>query len=152
MLLRWMGTSQVRFLFLGCERLDAESTLTGAWNTPSQLTGDGQVCATVSPPKSCTSILRLLTELPEDTGDPRSQHQHHRAAPEAKHAVAWPRHRTTHSAPPLLCRRPRAPPPTLPERPPPSGPHAGRDGVLLCAQSIRIDGRNFEDGVAHPLR
>jgi len=44
-----MGTSQVRFLFLGCEHLDEDSTLTGAWTTPSQLTGDGQVYAAVSP-------------------------------------------------------------------------------------------------------
>ena len=70
MLLRWMVTLQVRFLFLGCERLDEESTLTGEWNTPSQLTGDCQVCATVSPPNRCRSASqpepgsRCLLEMP----------------------------------------------------------------------------------------
>src|SRR2546421_12581956 len=70
MLLRWMGTSQVRFLFLGCERLDEESPLTGEWNTPSQLTGDDQVCATVSPPNcsnhaplTCTASKRAHATL-----------------------------------------------------------------------------------------
>ncbi len=32
-----------------------------------------------------------------------------------------------------------------------SGPHAGRNGLLLCANRIGIDGGNFQDGVAHPL-
>src|SRR5262249_26302599 len=57
-----------------------------------------------------------------------------------------------HSAPPLGCRMPMAPALTLSERPPHSGPHAGRDRVLLFAHRVRIDGRNFYDGVAHPLR
>src|SRR5262252_533686 len=47
---------------------------------------------------------------------------------------------------------PMAPTLTLAETPPHSGPHAGRDGLLLFTHRIRIDGRNFEDGVAHPLR
>src|SRR5215471_143637 len=47
---------------------------------------------------------------------------------------------------------PMAPTLTLAETPPHSGPHAGRDGLLLFAHRVRIDGRNFEDGVAHPLR
>src|SRR4029434_6589577 len=105
--------------------------------------------ATVSPPKCDTSIVRLLTEPPADMGDPRRRHRHPLAEPEAKHAVARQRHRTTHSAPPLLCRRPMATPPTLSERPPHSGPHAGRDGLLLFAHRIRLDGRTFEDSVAH---
>jgi hypothetical protein len=41
---------------------------------------------------------------------------------------------------------------TLAESPPHSGPHTGRDGLLLFAHRVRIDGRNFKDGVAHPLR
>jgi len=32
-----------------------------------------------------------------------------------------------------------------------SRPHAGGDGLLLCADRIGIDGGNFHDGVAHPL-
>ena len=32
------------------------------------------------------------------------------------------------------------------------GPHAGRNGLLLFANRIGIDGGNFHDGVAHPLR
>jgi hypothetical protein len=35
---------------------------------------------------------------------------------------------------------------------PNSRPHAGGDGLLLFADSVCIDGRNFHDGVAHPLR
>src|SRR5262245_16952637 len=121
-------------------------------NLFSNLSIDRTRTATLSPPKSCTSILRLLTAPPEDTGDPRRQHRPRRAAPEETHAVARHRHRTTHSAPPLLCRMPRATPLTLSASPPHSGPHAGRDGVLLFAHRLRIDGRNFEDRVAHPLR
>src|SRR5215831_15195088 len=32
-----------------------------------------------------------------------------------------------------------------------SRPHAGRNGLLLFADSIGIDGGDFQDGVAHPL-
>jgi len=49
-----------------------------------------------SPPKSCTSILRLLTAPPEDTGDPRRRHRPHLAEPEEQHAGARHRHRTPH--------------------------------------------------------
>jgi hypothetical protein len=62
MFLRWMGTSQVRFLFIGCERLDEDSTLTGEWNKPSQLTGDYQVCATV-PPQTGAEVR--LSQIPD---------------------------------------------------------------------------------------
>lgn len=33
-----------------------------------------------------------------------------------------------------------------------SGPHAGGGGLLLLADSIGIDRRSFDNGVAHPLR
>ena len=31
-------------------------------------------------------------------------------------------------------------------------PHAGGNGLLLCAHSIGRDGGHFQDGVVHPLR
>jgi hypothetical protein len=100
--------------------------------------------------KSCTYILRLLTEPPEDTSDPRRQHRHHLAVPEEKHAGA----KTQRDA---LCTAAELPydhsaAADSRRAPSHSRPHAGRDGLLLFAHGIRIDGRNFEDGVAHPLR
>jgi hypothetical protein len=35
---------------------------------------------------------------------------------------------------------------------PNSGPHAGGDRLLLFTHGVRIDGRNFHNGMAHPLR
>ena len=93
-----------------------------------------------------------LTKSPEETGDPRRRHRHRLAEPEETHAVTRQRHSATHAAQPLVCRIPMATTPTLSEIAPHSGPHAGRDGLLLFAHRIGIDGRNFEDRVAHPLR
>ncbi len=33
-----------------------------------------------------------------------------------------------------------------------AGPHAGGDGLLLLANSVRRDGRHYHDGVAYPLQ
>jgi hypothetical protein len=72
-----------------------------------------------------------------------SQKTSHQAAPRRHSATPSERH--------LVSRTTLETTPTTSEARPKSGPHAGSDGLLLLADSVGIDGRNFHDGVAHPL-
>src|SRR5262245_16224289 len=66
-------------------------------------------------------------------------------------AVAPRRSSATPYAKPPVCHHTRATTRITFEERTNSRPHAGRNGLLLFADSIGIDGGDFQDGVAHPL-
>src|SRR5437762_5121546 len=86
----------------------------------------------------------MLIRSSDTNRDSRSLRKSHEVAPRRNSAKPYAKQ--------PVCHHTMATTPIIFEAGTNSGPHAGGDRLLLFADSIGIDGGNFQDGVAHPLR